>query len=292
MLNCALVRKIKTIVLILVAGAIVGGLGYVLFNYIRPKAAGIYIDTTPASTVYINSEQVGRTPYKETRKPGEIAIKLIPDSFEKPLVPYETKITLISGIETVIRRVFGETSDASGGETISFERIGKNQIGLAIVTLPDSAQILIDNTDRAVAPYNTSNITSGDHTIVIDAQGYQERDIKVKAYSGYKLTLVVNLIPSGEQNEVSPTPTPEEAIQEMVEILSTPVGFLRVRGEPSTLGEEVGQVDPGKQYKLLDTDEDTGWYQIEYEEGKEGWISNQYSKTVKSDGNTSVTPTP
>jgi hypothetical protein len=291
LLNYALVRKVKTIVLFLLVGALIGGVGYFLFNFVRPKQAGINIETNPVATVYINDEQVGRTPYKATRKPGEISVRLIPDSFEKPLVPYETKITLISGIETVIRREFGETTEMSGGETLSFEKLGKNQIGLAIVTLPDSAQILIDGSDRAVAPYNTSNITPGDHIITIDANGFTERNIKVKAYSGYKLTLVVNLIPTSGVPEDAPTPTPEENQQKMLEILTTPVGFLRVRSEPSTLGDEVGQVDPGKQYALLDTDANTGWYKIEYETGKEGWISNQYAKIV-DDGASGLTPTP
>jgi len=63
--------------------------------------------------------------------------------------------------------------------------------------------------------------------------------------------------------------------------LSTPTGFLRVRSEPSTAGEEVAQVDPGDRFPYLETDEDTGWFKIEYEDGEEGWVSNQYAKKVE-----------
>ena len=76
---------------------------------------------------------------------------------------------------------------------------------------------------------------------------------------------------------------PEEPKQEEVEILSTPTGFLRVRSEPSTAGEEVAQVEPGDRFPYLDKDEDTGWFKIEYEDGEEGWVSNQYAKKVEDD---------
>ena len=76
----------------------------------------------------------------------------------------------------------------------------------------------------------------------------------------------------------------------MVEILETSTGFLRVRREPSTLGEEIGRVEPGEKYPLIQTDEKTGWFEIEYEEGKEGWISNQYARKIE--GGSKLTPTP
>jgi uncharacterized protein YgiM (DUF1202 family) len=82
---------------------------------------------------------------------------------------------------------------------------------------------------------------------------------------------------------------------EFVEILSTPTGFLRVREEPSSLGKEIGQVEPGKNYVLVETDEKTGWFKIEYlpaqagEDGKVGWISNQYAKKLNS---SVLSPTP
>jgi N-acetylmuramoyl-L-alanine amidase len=72
-----------------------------------------------------------------------------------------------------------------------------------------------------------------------------------------------------------------EPKQVEVEILSTSTGFLRVRSEPSILGEEIGRVEPGERYPYLDEDEDTGWLKIEYEEGKEGWVSGQYAKKIE-----------
>ncbi|TEU02499.1 SH3 domain-containing protein, partial [Candidatus Woesebacteria bacterium] len=115
--------------------------------------------------------------------------------------------------------------------------------------------------------------------IVVSAPGYSERALSIKTVEGFKLTVVVKLAPNGE--EILEEEEIEEPKQVEVEIISTPTGFLRVRNEPSTLGEEVGRVEPGERYPYLDEDEDTDWLKIEYEEGKEGWVSGQYAKKVE-----------
>lgn len=64
-----------------------------------------------------------------------------------------------------------------------------------------------------------------------------------------------------------------------VQIKDTPTGFLKVRSEPSTAGGDttvIVKVYPGETYKLVD-ENDNGWYKIEYETGKQGWISGQYA---------------
>lgn len=76
--------------------------------------------------------------------------------------------------------------------------------------------------------------------------------------------------PTASAVKSSPPPKP------YVEILDTPVGFLRVRKEPSTSSEELARVNPGEFYSLLD--EESGWYKIEYEDAKEGWVSSQYAE--------------
>ncbi len=282
-------RKYRTIIVIVVLIGLIASAIYFSVKLFKPKNAGIKIETVPAASVFINDEQVGRTPYKETLKPGEITVKLIPESFDKPLAPYETKVSLASEIETVIVRNFAETEDTSSGEIVSYERVGGGAVELAVVSIPDGAQVSVDGSVRGFVPYKTSSITPGDHQVVIASPGYFERSFTLRAVKGYKLTAVVKLAPSGEvQGEE--TKEPEEVKIEEIEILSTPTGFLRVRSGPSTSNEEVAQVTPGKLYPLLETDEESGWFKIEYEEGKEGWVSDQYAK--KADGEASTTPTP
>ncbi len=64
-----------------------------------------------------------------------------------------------------------------------------------------------------------------------------------------------------------------------VKIKDTGIGFLRVRSGAGTGNSEVGRVDVGKEFKVLE--ESKGWYKIEYELGKQGWISATYAETVK-----------
>lgn len=297
-------RKAKIIVVVLLFLVLGIAVAFFLIGYFRPQGAGILIETDPPATVYIDDVQVGRTPYEEIRAPGETIVKLVPESFEKPLALYETKVTLVSGVETVVRRVFGESDEDSSGEIVSFEKIGRNESSLSIVSIPDSAQITIDNETKAFAPYKTSSLAPGEHLLTISALGYQEKSINLKTHEGYKLTIVVQLSPSEEQPQVEGIQeevAEEEEVEERVVILSTPIGFLRVRAEPSTLGEEIGRVEPDDSYILTKVDEDTGWFKIVYEpatddkEAKEGWISNQYAEKVEeltSETTPTATPLP
>jgi hypothetical protein len=286
------VGKAKQALIIILGIVILVAVLLSVFNFLVPKGAGVLIETDPPSSVYINNEEVGRTPFSTVRKPGEAVIRIIPDSFGTPLPPYETKTTLVSGVQTVLRRKIAESEDTSEGELISFEKIDKGQLGLAIVSDPESAQISIDGQVRGFSPYNSSNITEGEHSLSVSANGYITRSIQVKAVSGYKLIVLVKLARSIEtpnETEDSTSQPQEEVKKQMVEILSTPTGFLRVRSEPSTLASEVGQVKPGETYELVEEDTDTGWFKITFAENKEGWITNQYAKIVES---SQITPTP
>lgn len=293
MVNSFTVKKTKLVGIIILGLAFLIGLIFFVIGYFKPKVAGIFIETDPPANVFIDGEEVGRTPYEVNRSPGELVIKLIPDSFQAPLTPYETKVNLIAGVQTVIRRVFADSEEGSAGEIISFERIAKEETSLTVVSIPDSAQLEIDGRDKAFTPHKTSSILPGGHTLVLSSEGFQERIIEVKTHQGYKLTAIVKLAKSQGQEVIetlSVTPTPSDIGKEMVEILETSTGFLRVRREPSTLGEEIGRVEPGEKYPLIQTDEKTGWFEIEYEEGKEGWISNQYARKIE--GGSKLTPTP
>jgi len=260
----------------LVIAAVFFGLGY-----FRPDEAGLLVKTTPEATVFIDGVEVGKTPYEVKRKPGEIVVRLVPTPGDKPLAPYETRLTLVSKIQTIVNREFGETEETSQGETISFEKTGGKEAALSIVSIPDSAQISIDGTPRAFAPYKTLLFAPGKHELGIAAPNYLERSFDVRTQAGYKLTAVVKLAPSGETPEVPPKE--EEIKVTMVEILTTPTGFLRVRATPSAGGEVLAEVEPGEKYRYLETDNATGWFKIEYEKAKEGWVSNQYSKIVEEE---------
>jgi len=285
-------RRLRLIVIIVFVLAIIVGAGVLAWSLLKPKTAGIYIETSPASSVTIDGEQVGRTPYNATRDAKEVVVKLIPETIENPLSPYEVKVTLIPGVKTVIKREFGDSEQTSAGEIVSFEKLGGSEASMSVVSTPDAAQVAIDGQIRGFAPYKASSITPGEHSLVVSYEGYESRTISVKAIEGYRLTAVVKLRPTGEVKAEEKEETPkEEEKKVMVEISSTPTGFLRVRAEPSTAAQEVSRVKPGERYAFIEENDTKDWFKIEYEKDKEGWISSQYAKKVEVSGSATPTPT-
>ena len=267
-------------ILILFGIALIIILGLFLIGYFKPKGAGIFVDTVPVSDVYINGSLVGSTPYEAITSPGEITIKIIPKDTQ--LVSYETKLTLVSNIRTVIKREFAKTDEESSGEIASFEKVGGKDASVSIVSIPDASKISINGQVRGFAPYKINSIIPGEHTLLISALGYTERSLTINAYQGYKLTVVVKLAGGADLPTPTPTPSGEEILNiTKVEILETPNNFLRVRSEPIADAKEVARVTSGSSYPLVEEDVKSGWFKIEYEKGKQGWVSNEYSKKVE-----------
>lgn len=268
-----------------------------LVGYFKPPKAGILVDANRSSLVFIDGQQVGRTRYEGTYAAGEASIKLVPESFEKPIPAYEVKVDLTPGVRTIVQRDFGETEELSGGAIISFERTVVGEVGVAIVSTPDTAQVAVDGQVRGFTPFKTETVSEDEHTITISLSGYSEKTLKVRTYKGYKLIAAFKLVPEklGGVATASPSPSPTPETEEKkfgVEILDTPTGFLRVRKEPSSIAEEVGQVSPLGIYWFLEQDLVTGWFKIEYAEGQQGWISSQYSKKVSQTPSPKPSPSP
>ena len=272
--------KLRTILIVLLVLFTLAGVGTMVFNFLVPKSGGLLIETSPASTIYINGEEVGRTPYTSLRKAGEITLRLIPDSFGQPLSPFEEKINLVSGVETVVRRYFGDSREKTEGEILSFEKLPtKSETGIIVVTEPEGAQVVIDTVSKGTSPYSASSLESGVHTLKLSVNGYKDRSVELNLIKGFKLVAYVKLakleIQENKIEEVKPV------TQKLVKILSTPTGFLRVRSEASSSAKEVGQVKPGGEFGYLGESEDGDWYKINFDEELEGWVTGQYSEVIE-----------
>jgi hypothetical protein len=268
--------------IILIVGGLLALILAIFFglSFIKPKKAGIRIETTPATAVFIDDVLVGKTPYEATRNSGEIDLKLVPESTDLAPTEFETKILLSAGIKTIVKRTFAKADEESFGEIVSFEKTGGKE-SIAVVSDPDSAQVSIDGKAYGFTPFKTSAITSAGHQIVISAPGYLETTMTVQPVAGYKLTIIAKLAQGATAVQTpAPTSTPKSA--PMVEILTTPSGFLRVREEPNTTSKELGRVTPGQKFEVVAEDSQTGWFKIEFTTGEQGWVSNQYAKKVNS----------
>lgn len=270
-------KKQRILLIILLIIFVLAGVSLVVFNFFVPKASGLLIETSPASTVYINGEEVGRTPYTSLRKPSEITLRLIPDSFGTPLVPFEEKVNLVSGVETVVRRYFGVSEAFTEGEVLSFEKLSsKNSSGITIITDPENVQIIINGISKGTSPYTSQSIEDGITKIKLSAGGLKDREVEVNLVKGYKLIAFIKLSKTDVPNKVEDVKK-EESVK-MVRILKTPTGFLRVRKEASSSALEVTQVKTGGEYQLIGENTNGDWFKISPEEGVTGWVTSQYSE--------------
>lgn len=279
-------KKIITIVLFLVGLGTIFVSVLVYIGFFNSKGSGLLIDTEPASSVYINGKLEGKTPFEQDMEAEELMLRLVP---EGNLPSYETKVRLEPGVKTVVKRSFNQDEELTSGATVSFEKTEDGQSLVTIVSIPDNTQVFLDGKAQGFTPLRTKT-TEGEHQLQVSSVGYLDKQLPIKAYNGYKLTAVVKL-----SKDNSPPPTPEAVLSEQtqnleqVEIKDTGTGFLRVRKEPNSNSEVLGQVTPGQRYDVLE--ENSSWYKIEVEllvygdnggipTKIQGWVSGEYAEKV------------
>lgn len=230
--------------------------------------AALQITTTPEASIFLDGKHIGKTPFhSEQLQAKQYTVKLTTGE-----ATYTEKVDLKSGTLTVINRELNNNYLAQSGETLYLE---SGQKGLFIVSMPDGAEIALDDQKVGKTPQKIEDIANGDHKITLSKQGYIDREFAVKTSNQYQLVADVTLaseIAKGSQKAPTATPQPQ-----MVVIQSTPQGFLRVRKEASATSAEVGRVKTGD--KLEVSSETTDWIKVKFE-SKEGWISSQYTKKL------------
>lgn len=280
-------KTLKTVLILMLSLGFLLSAVLFLIGYFKPKPGGVLVDTSPAASVYINGLLVGETPYKGTFEPQELSLKLVAKG-QGDNLPFETRLLIVSGTQTVVRREFGPTEEASSGDIISFEKEGGGGASLVVISTPENAQVSVDGVTRGFAPYKTSTISAAEHQITVKALGFNDRIMTIKTIIGYRLTVFAKLSKASEEKEKEEEEP--KVIKTLVEILETPTGYLRVRSEPGPKGIEIDQLVPGSKYLFLEEDASTGWYKILLEppvpglpDGRSGWVSNQYSKKIEEE---------
>lgn len=296
--------------MIFLLAGIIAGAAFINYYLFRRPTAGLKVETTPPSLVFIDNVQEGISPINKFLVPGEVTVKIIPNSESGSLSVYQTRVRLTPKTFTVIKRDFGNSDEQSQGEIISLLPQSESKAGLSIVTSgPEAASVVIDGIPQGLTPLSLPSISPGPHQIRITAPGFAPRNITAQALSGYRLTINVKLssvsvpqtvptpttfIPTPSPSTPSatpkvsitptkvagsPTPTPKTTTltRPYVLIKDTPTGFLRVRSQPSTSSSEIGRVNPGESYKLLNTQ--STWFQIQLSltSSSSGWIASEYA---------------
>ena len=265
-----------------IIGILLVGLSILYFlNFFEPQKAGILIESDPIATIFIDGQEMGKTPYEAEFKPKEIMIKIKPESLEGQIFDdYETKVNLISGIKTVVIKTFRESEDYSSGVVVSFEKVSNNNSYVTVVSIPDNAQVLIDDKVYGYTPMRIT-VPGGDHNLLVVADKYLKKQLPIRVYKGYKLTAFVKLAKSNEPVQTQVEQKVDEVLFR-IKIDKVDTGFLRVREGASVGFPEVGQVKPGEEYDVIETGENNKWYKIKFGEneglpaGRQGWVSAEF----------------
>ncbi|HLB60672.1 MAG TPA: SH3 domain-containing protein [Patescibacteria group bacterium] len=241
----------------------------------------LHIESSPKTTVFINGEKKGETPYTELFSPGEYEVKLLPED-ATTTASWQRQAAISAGVQTFVSASLSNTDLASTWYVVSLEKIKRNETEVSVFASTDGVELFFDGERKGTTPLSFQDITPGAHEIKLLSPGTAEQVIPINVVSGYKVAVSAQLavIDGGQPGtDQAGDAAKTETETKKVTILDTPTGWLRVRSEPSTAGTEVAKVDPGKEFPFLE--EDGEWYKIEYADGESGWISSQYAEKVK-----------
>lgn len=259
--------------------------------------------SSPSAQVIIDDKKVGKTPFESDLKEGEYLIRLETTGKTKEATSWKGKIMINKNTLTFVDYELGTTDVSSTGIILSVSKMKTSPTisddGEAeVVTEPKGAIVYLDNEEVGIAPLVLAGVASGDHELSVLNPGFFRRTQKVKIKPGFRIKAQFKLAldptykkvdvktdtkdskkTDGEKSSAESKPSAKKTV--IVEIQETETGWLRVRKGPTTSSKEVGKVNPGDTFDLLE--EDAGWYKIEYEKGKEGWISSRYADKKSTD---------
>lgn len=275
--------------------------------FVKPPA-GLEIATVPFSTVFLNGENKGETPYSDKNvKPGTYTLKLVPTQGDN-LSSYETKLVLIPKATTIISRTFAQSELDSSGYTLQLQEDPSGGTFLSVISDPDTINVTIDDKPSGFTPLSKLTLSPGSHSLLATSPGYIEQSLSVNTVKGYNLIVnfklasqTITLTPPSPSTpsaslvpttSMSPSPStindPQPASPAGGSTISKPyiligetgTGWLRIRKEASGTSDELGKADTGEKLKYLGESTDLGWHKIEFE-GAVGWVSGKYVTLVK-----------
>ncbi len=280
------------------------GLGIIAYQFrdrFNKKPAGLEVNTTPISEVYLDGKLVGETPYaNKSLTPGNYTVKIVPrPTGGETYADWETQLSLSSLVTTVINRSFAATETDTSGSLLRLLKEPGGKTYLSVISDPDTINVTLDGTPHGFTPLTKIDTTPGSHLLILSSPGYQKQDLTINTVKGYNLIVSIKLAgdqitlstpvvasPSASLSPIatsSATPAPSVVntiAKPYVVVQETGTGWLRVRKEPSSTADELGKANVGEKLKYLGESTETGWHKIEFE-GTTGWVSGKYVDLVE-----------
>jgi hypothetical protein len=248
------------------------GLAGCTLPFARQNYAGLQVESTPQSSVYLDGKHVGTTKYYETKlKPAEYIVKIVP--LDTALAPWETQVKLVSGQVTIINREFGASPAESSDYTIQLEKRPTKKVAeLTIITTPESVIVRLDDQPKGFSPLTNLNLTPDNHKVTLNYPGHKTMNINVTGKAGYRTLLTAELAKAlalQPQATNSATPVATESATPATPSASpkaspTPTPKTSPSPTPTPTPKPSPQVVPAKPYvEILTTP--TGWLRVRSE---------------------------
>ncbi len=296
--------KRKGFFILLIVGVLLLIFGVMKFISSRtPKEGQLRVESAPTVSIFLDNKHMGRTPFKEKVTAGEYTLRLVPETTTGETSAWQGKIIINPNLLTYVNAVLSDSELSSAIDILWLEKSVAKKPELSVLTSPDGATVLINDSSKGITPMTISDLESGEETLTIASPGFLTRTMKVRLTPGFKLIASLKLAlsgaapveePTAEATSLSGTPAPTLKVtptkaasssatadpkKPYVIIKDTPTGFLRVRVDATTSATEAARVNPGEKYHVVS--EKSGWYEISYEPTKDGWISGQYAEKVE-----------
>lgn len=283
-------KKISVLfILIVLFGA---GVGVKFFILDRQSNDGMLkVLSSPAASIFLNDRPLGKTPYEETAAAGEYILKLIPEGSATDSASWQGKISIYKNSLTYVDRELGSSDLTSAGVTFTTIKMTaqpkKKDTGeVEVETEPSGAIVYLNNDEKGISPLILSEVPKGEHELSVYVPGFFRRTQKINVEPFFRTSGKFKLALDQSQKKIDNIADQEAAAsaaavdkasdQTTIVIKDTPTGWLRVREKPSTNASESARVNPKDTFAVLD--EQDGWYLIEYEKDKKGWVSGQYAE--------------
>ena len=285
----------RTLLYILAVILIVAGLFLLLqlYNKFKPAQYGaLQVTANVASKVYVDGEDSGSTPYCRGDialcrgeggrvSVGEHTIKIVPE--DSALSAYTIKTEVLPNVMTAVDRTF-LPDGLSSAYTLTLEKSRDHKTELFVQSIPAGALVSVDGVSGGVTPYRDSEISASEHALEIQKAGFAKKTIRIRTVEGY--TLVVNVILGAagvedEEIEKEEEKDKEASVAASIKVLSTPTGFLRVRSGPGVGNAEITTIKPGQTFVIIE--EKDGWYHIQVDSEKSGWVSEEFVEKVEEE---------
>ena len=281
-------RRILLVISILLVASGLFLLTKVIYSFRDVEKGGLQVTANIQGKVILDGKFIGDLPVKrtgqsETISTGNYELRIEPQ--DKALSSYTERIRINGGVLTAVDKTFLPGSLGSS-YSLTLEKSASPKPQIEITTIPDGALITIDSVAVGATPYKSDTLSSSEHEVEIQKEGFAKKTVRVRAIENHVLVLSAKLGTGEIGNIPVVTPTaqpsplttiiPTVSATSTVTILETPNGFLRVRSGAGTTFSEVARVKPGEIHALVK--EESGWYQIQVDSSTTGWVSSQFAK--------------